>query len=68
MNGSYVIAGDTKSHKDCLVYVVGSDYKRAEEVLNRMLNNPTDDDKGVMTEHTNLRIEFVESKDCWWNN
>lgn len=67
MNGDYVIKGDTEQFKDCLVYVTGKTYEDAEEVLKRMLNNPTENDKRLMSGHTNFRIKFVEEKDCWWN-
>lgn len=66
MNGDYVIVGDTKQYKGCLVYVCGT-LENATKVLNRMLNNPTKDDKELMVEHTNFRIEFVEEQDCWWH-
>ena len=67
MNGDYIIKGDTEQFKDCLVYVAGKTYKDAKEVLNRMLNNPTKNDKNLIKGHTNLRVEFVEEKYCWWN-
>lgn len=68
MNRNYVIVGDTEKYDDCLVCVAGSTYERAENVLNRMLNNPTKNDKLLMIGCKNLRIEFVENKDCWWDN
>jgi hypothetical protein len=67
MNGEYVIVGDTEKYKDCLVCVAGRIYEKAEEILNRMLNNPTENDKRLMVGHKNLRIEFVEERYCWWN-
>ena len=67
MKGDYVIIGDTERFKDCLVCVIGNDVVKALEVLNRMLNNPTEHDKRRMSGHTNFRIEFVEEKYCWWN-
>lgn len=39
MNGDYVIIGDTDRYEDCLVCIAGSTIERANEVLNRMLNN-----------------------------
>ena len=68
MNGEYVIVGDTNKYEDCLVCVAGSTYEKAEEVLNRMLSNPTENDKRLMLGHKNFRIEFVEEKYCWWNH
>lgn len=67
MNGDCVIKGDTKEFKNCLVCVAGKTYEDAEGVLKRMLNNPTENDKRLMTGHTNFRIKFVEEKDYWWN-
>lgn len=67
MNGDYVIVGDTEQYQGCLVCIVGNTYEKANEVLNRMLNNPTENDKQLMRDHTNFRIEFVEEEDCWWH-
>lgn len=67
MNGDYVIKGDTEEFENCLVCIAGKTYEGAEEVLNRMLNNPTENDKRLMFGHANFRIEFVEEKDCWWH-
>lgn len=66
MNGDYIIKGDTEQFKNCLVCVAGT-YENAKEVLKRMLNNPTENDKRLMVGHTNFRIEFAEEKDCWWH-
>lgn len=66
MAGNYVITGDTSLGR-CLVMIVGPVYKNAEEVLDRMLNNPTENDKRIMNGHTDFKIKFVEEKDCWWN-
>lgn len=68
MDEEYIIVGHTKYFNDCLVYVIGKSHEDAERVLNRMLNNPTDNDKKLIKDHTNLRIEKVNSEDCWWNN
>ena len=62
----YIIKGDAK-YGSCLVLVCGKSYKSAEESLNRMLTNPDENDKKLIKDHTNLRIEEVEDKDCWWN-
>lgn len=67
MNGDYVIVGDTKEYEGCLVCIAGNTYEKANEVLNCMLNNPTENDKQLMRDHTNFRIEFVEEEDCWWH-
>ena len=41
----YIIKGDTKKFNDCLICCCGEDKSRAEETLNRMISNPTDNDK-----------------------
>lgn len=64
----YVIAGDTAKYKDCLVYTCGKSKDWAEQVLNRMLTNPNENDLIVMKGLSNLRVEAVESKDQWWND
>lgn len=63
----YIISGDTPQYKDCLVLVCGKSYGNAQASLSRMLTNPTENDKKLMKDHTNLRIEEVKDEDCWWN-
>lgn len=63
----YVIVGDVNGIRDCLIYVCGFSLEHAKRVLDRMLNNPTEDDKKAMVGHTNLKIREVNSMDCWWN-
>lgn len=63
----YVIKGDTKDFEDCLIYVCGKSLITAKESLSRMLNNPNDNDKKLIKGVSNLRIEKVNDKDCWWN-
>ena len=63
----YMIVGDTKDHNDCLIYICGSNKNHAEDVLQRILNNPSENDLRVSKGHTNLRIGEVESEDAWWN-
>ena len=65
---SYIIVGDTEKYGECLVWVLGSQTReRAEEVLQRILSNPRDDEKRDIERHTNLRVKEVKSEDCWWN-
>lgn len=64
----YIIVGDTKKFKDCLVYVINGNKQFAEQVLDRMLHNPNKNDLEAMKGHTNLRIESTEPKDEWWND
>ena len=66
MECDYVIEGDTERFKDCLVCVSGA-LETANKTLERMLNNPTENDQRIMKGHTNLRIKAVAKKDCWWN-
>lgn len=63
MNGDYIIVGDTKELTNCLICVAGT-YKNAEKILDRILRKPTKRIK----KYTNLRIGFVEEKDCWWKH
>ena len=62
----YIIIGDTKKYKDCLVYTCGKDRKDAERVLADILANPTADD--MLARHTNFRIKEVEEREQWWND
>lgn len=66
----FIIVGDYEEFKDptCLIYVCGKNRTRAEEVLNRMLTNPNEQDKKLLKKATNIRIEEVKSDDCWWNH
>lgn len=66
-NLEYIIKGDTPEFKDCLVYVCGKSLDVAKEDLHRMLNNPNENDKKLIQNMGNLRIEETEDKDCWWN-
>ena len=68
MNVEYIIVGDTEKYSSCLIYVVGSSFERAEQTLNRMLNNPNDNDKMAMKGCINFRIEEVASEECWWRD
>lgn len=63
----YIIKGDTERYQDCLLLVCGNSKKNAEKVLNRLLTNPTDNDKRLIKDHKNLRIEEVADRECWWN-
>ena len=64
----FIIVGDTDQYEGCLVCTCGGDKHHAEVVLERMKNNPTENDKRIIKGHTNLRIKEVEQKDCWWDN
>lgn len=62
----YVIVGDTKNYKGCLVCVCGTSYEFAKQTLYRMTNSPTESDKRLMQGHSNLSVEEVPDEDCWW--
>lgn len=68
MKTQYIIIGDTKKYKDCLIYVIGENYERAKEVLNRILTNPEEHDKHMLETHTNIRISSINIEDCWWED
>lgn len=61
----YIIVGDTEKYKDCLVSVVHGDMNYANEVLDRMLNNPTKNDLILTEGMSNLRIED-DNGEGWW--
>jgi hypothetical protein len=63
----YIIVGDTDKYEGCLVCLAGDTREGAEELLNNMLTNPSDNAKVLMEGHTNLRVKQVKSRDCWWN-
>lgn len=64
----FIIKGDSEQYKDCLVCVCGTSREVAEEHLAKMLSNPSENDKRLIEGMSNLRIEEVEEKDCWWRN
>ena len=47
-DAEYIIKGDTKEFNDCLICCCGENKSRAEETLNRMVSNPTDNDKRLI--------------------
>lgn len=64
----YIVKGDSEKFDDVLVFVIGHCTKEyAEGVLERMINNPTKNDKRIMKNMRNFRIKEVEENDCWWN-
>ena len=67
-DSDYIIVGDTERFDDCLICVAGKTKESAEETLNRMLTNPTENDKRLMDGHRNLRIKEVPAEECWWRN
>lgn len=63
----YNIVGDTKGYKGCLILTCGKSEERANNVLRRMLANPSESDKVMLKGYTNLRVEKVDGGKCWWN-
>ena len=63
----YIIVGDTDNYKDCLIYTCGVNKETAEKCLQRMLNNPDEQDSKILKTHSNIRIKSVKREDCWWN-
>lgn len=61
------ILSDGKVH-ECLVTLCGRSKEAAEEILNRMQTNPTETDRKLIHDGTNLRIKEVESEKQWWND
>lgn len=57
---SYIIVGDTKEHKACLICVVCGGKEYAEKLLERMKKAQTDRDKEILKTHTNLRIKQAD--------
>ena len=69
MNGEYIISADYVINGEvcrCLVALAGVTMEHAEEVLDRMVNNPTENDKRLIKTGKNLEIEYLEGIDCWW--
>jgi hypothetical protein len=67
MNDSeYIIKGDTEEFPDFLIYISVT-FEAAQKDLERILNNPNENDKKLIVGHTNLRIEEVPKEKCWWN-
>ena len=60
----YMIVGDHEKYGTCLVSVIHGDMDFAEQVLNRMLKNPTENDLVLTSGISNLRIE--EDDDERW--
>lgn len=64
----FIIVGDTGEYKGCLIYPVAGDLAKAEEILHQILTNPTENDIRVTEGCTNLRVEYEDEKNCWWND
>ena len=62
-NFEYIIVGDTKNYKNCLIYCCGNSKKLAEKTLDEIISINEYADS-----YTNIRIETVLDKNCWWND
>ena len=63
--GDYMVCGKPS---ECLVTLCGKSIDEANEILHRMLTNPTENDIRLIKDGKNLRIKEVESKTAWWND
>lgn len=63
----FIIIGDTKDYKGCLVCLAGRTQERAEEVLAEVLAKKAEGKDESLNRHENLRIKEIDSKDGWWN-
>lgn len=68
MADEYIIVGDTDKYTECLVATCGKSEEWANEVLQRMLTNPTENDKRLMERHHNFKVKKIAGEDCWWND
>ena len=64
----WIIVGDTDKYEGCLVYTINGGKELAEQVLDRMMNNPNKEDLRVRETHRNLRIKETKPEDEWWND
>lgn len=63
----YIIVGDIEKLGTCLIYTCGKSRDWANKILDRMLNNPTEQDIKEVAKFTNIRVKEVPPEDCWWN-
>jgi len=64
----WIIVGDTDKYEGCLVYTIMGGRDLAEKVLDRIKNNPDDEDRRMMQTHHNFRIEETKPSEEWWND
>ena len=62
----YTIVGDTASHKGCLIYVIAGDKALADRTLKRITESPTDEDKYITRNMSNIRI--AQTDGGWWKD
>lgn len=66
----YIIVADYPDVGEAMVVPMANGVSRrfANTVLKRMVENPTENDKALIGEGKNLRVEKIESWQCWWND
>lgn len=60
----YIIVGEHEKFGTCLISVINGDMELANKTLDRLVNNPTNDDLFLISGISNLRIKEDEG---WWN-
>ena len=69
MDVEYFIAGDALLHKGCLICITDcKSFEEAEQILERMLNNPNENDKKMIKGYRNIHVAAIPKNDCWWND
>ena len=70
MNKQWVIVGAYEDELEGLICALPKNYsdEQALEVLNRMVNNPTNADLLMIKGTTSIWLEKIEEKDAWWND
>ena len=64
----FIIVGDSPKYEECLIALAGYTEERANAILERMVNDPNDNDIALIKDCKNLRIKQVKSADQWWND
>ena len=57
----YIVVGDYKQFKECLIYVCGRDANNAQRALEKAMLLPE------FEAYTNIHIKEIESDECWWH-
>ena len=64
----YIIVGDTSDYTGVLITLAGTTIERAREVLYDLLHDEKISHEHDVDRYSNIRIEEVEGKDCWWRD
>lgn len=57
----YIVVGDYKEFKSCLIYVCGNSRESAQRAFEKAMLLPD------YESYTNIHIEEVEPDERWWN-